>query len=352
MLMKHIRSTDDVRLTRRDFLKVASGLGLSAAGMTLLEACGIKPATPIPEDAPLETTTIRLGKIPSLCFAAQYLAEDFLKREGFTDVQYNPNNVTVGAPVLSSDIDMSMHFVAPTIIGIDAGEPIKILSGVHVGCFEIFGGDRVKTIHDLKGKTIPISEFGNSPYVFLTTILTYVNIDPATEINWLTGQKSADMPQLLADGKVDAVIAFPPVAQEMHAKKIGKVVLNSMMDTPWSQYFCCAVYSSRDFIEQNPVATKRALRAILQAADSVALDPERAAKFMVDKGYAKNYDYALEAMKNIPHNRWREYDPEDTVIFYANQLRDAGLIKSNANDIVAKGTDWHFLKEIKVELKG
>ena len=350
--MKHFADANVNRLSRRDFLKVAGGLGISAAGMSLLEACGVKPATSIPENAPLETTTIRLGKIPSLCFAAEYLAEDFLKREGFTDVQYNANDVAVGAPVLSNDIDISMHFVAATLVGIDVGEPVSILSGVHVGCFEIFGGEQVKTINDLKGKVIPISEFGSSPYVFLTTILTYVNIDPSTEINWLTGQKAADMPQLLADGKVDAVIAFPPVAQEMHAKKIGNVVLNSMMDKPWSQYFCCTVYSSRGFIEKNAVATKRALRAILQAADSVALEPERAAQFMVDKGYTKNYDYALAAMQNIPHNRWREYDPEDSVIFYANQLRDAGLIKSNANDIVAKGTDWHFLEELKKELKG
>jgi NitT/TauT family transport system substrate-binding protein len=350
--MKHFASRNADRLSRRDFLKVAGELGLSAVGMALLEACGVKPATPILENAPLETTTIRLGKIPSLCFAAEYLAEDFLKREGFTDVQYNANNVAVGAPVLSNDIDISMHFVAATIVGIDAGEPVSILSGVHVGCFEIFGGEQVKTINDLKGKVIPISEFGSSPYVFLTTILTYVNIDSSTEINWLIGQKAADMPQLLADGKVDAVIAFPPVAQEMHAKKIGNVVLNSMMDKPWSQYFCCTVYSSQGFTEKNPVATKRALRAILQAADSVALEPERAAQFMVDKGYAKNYDYALAAMQNIPHNRWREYDPEDTLVFYANRLRDAGLIKSNANDIVAKGTDWHFLDEIKQELKG
>ena len=129
-IMKHITSTNVDRLTRRDFLKVAGGLGLSAAGMTLLEACGVIPVTEIPANAPLETTTIRLGKIPSLCFAAQYLAEDFLKREGFTDIQYNEKNVAVGAAVLSNDIDMSMHFVAPTIVGIDAGEPIAILSGV------------------------------------------------------------------------------------------------------------------------------------------------------------------------------------------------------------------------------
>lgn len=118
----------------------------------------------------------------------------------------------------------------------------------------------------------------------------------------------------------------------------------------WS--FRCTVTANHDFMQKNPVATKPVLRAILQGSDICAREPERAAKFLMDEGYAKNYDYALEAPQNIPYNRWQEYEPEDTMIFYANRLRDAGLIKSNAHDIVAKGTDWHFLKDLKQELKG
>jgi len=245
-----------------------------------------------------------------------------------------------------------MFFAAPAIITTDAGDPVVSLAGVHVGCFELFGGDQVKTIEDLKGKTIPIGESGGPAYTFLNTILAFANIDPSTEINWLSGKTNAEMLQLLADGKVDAVLAFPPFAQEMHAKKIGHVVLNSMMDKPWSQYFCCLVYTNREFVQKNPVATKRALRAILQGSDTCAREPERAAQFMVDKGYTKNYDYALEAMKNIPYNRWAEYDPEDTFRFYALRLHDVGLIKSTPEEIIKQGTDWHFLEEIKKELKG
>jgi NitT/TauT family transport system substrate-binding protein len=99
------------------------------------------------------------------------------------------------------------------------------------------------------------------------------------------------------------------------------------------------------------VATKRALRAILKAADVCARDPQRAARFLVNRGYAARYDFALQAMKDIPYDRWREYSSEDTVRFYALRLRDARLIKHGPRDIIAHGTDWRFLNELKSELK-
>jgi NitT/TauT family transport system substrate-binding protein len=100
------------------------------------------------------------------------------------------------------------------------------------------------------------------------------------------------------------------------------------------------------------VATKRALRAILKATDICGREPERAAKLLMGKGYAKNYDYILQALKEIPYGNWREYNPEDTVRFYALRLHESGRIKSIPQKIIAEGTDWRFLNEIKKELKG
>jgi NitT/TauT family transport system substrate-binding protein len=112
------------------------------------------------------------------------------------------------------------------------------------------------------------------------------------------------------------------------------------------------VYTRWDFVHKYPVATKRVLRAILKAADVCALEPERAARFLVDKGYTPRYDYALQTMKDVPYNKWREYNPEDTVRFYALRLHEAGMIKSSPQKIIAQGTDWRFLNELKRELKG
>ena len=72
---------------------------------------------------------------------------------------------------------------------------------------------------------------------------------------------------------------------------------------------------------------------------------------MVDGGFTTQYDYALQTLKEVPYNKWREYDPEDTIRFWALRLREAGMIKSNPNKIIADATDWRFLNELKRELK-
>jgi NitT/TauT family transport system substrate-binding protein len=123
------------------------------------------------------------------------------------------------------------------------------------------------------------------------------------------------------------------------------------MDRPWSQYFCCMLYGNRNYVRNHPVATKRVIRAILKAADLCAGQPERAARMLVDRGFAPRYDYALQTLSEIPYDRWREYDPEDTIRFYALGLREIGLIKSTPQQIIAENTDWRFFNELKRELK-
>src|SRR5262249_3759784 len=154
--------------------------------------------------------------------------------------------------------------------------------------------------------------------------------------------------RLLAEEKVDALMGFPPVPQELRQKNIGHVIVSSGLDRPWSQYFCCIVAGNREFVRRHPVATKRALRAIVKAANFCAAEPERAARLVADKGY--RYDYSLQTMREIEYARWRDYDVEDTLRFYALRLREAGMIKSTPNKIIAEGTDWRLWNELKREL--
>jgi NitT/TauT family transport system substrate-binding protein len=51
------------------------------------------------------------------------------------------------------------------------------------------------------------------------------------------------------------------------------------------------------------------------------------------------------------YDKWREYDPEDTMRFYALRLHDTGLIKTNPKKLIADSTDWRFFNEVKRELK-
>ena len=81
---------------------------------------------------------------------------------------------------------------------------------------------------------------------------------------------------MFREGKIDAFISFPPGPQELMGRGIGHLLIDTNVDKPWSQYFCCMVSGQSDFIKNNPIATKRALRAILKAIDLVARDPELA----------------------------------------------------------------------------
>jgi NitT/TauT family transport system substrate-binding protein len=318
---------------------------LSSASATGLVGLQMQPAH---ADPPPETPRIRLSQIAGICVAPQYVAEELLKLEGFTAVDYLEFLTNPYPAFASGKVDLSMAFVAPFLIQVDAGMPIVLLGGIHSGCFELFGTERVRGIRDLKGKTVAVPELGSPHHVFVASTATYVGLNPSRDINFVT-YPVAESIQLLADGKIDALMGFPPVPQELRAKKIGHVIMNSAMDRPWSQYFCCIVAANQEFVRKYPVATKRALRAILKATDYCAAEPERAARVVANRGY--NYEYALQTMREIRYTKWREYDVEDTVRFYALRLREAGMIKSTPTKIIAQGTDWRIFNELKRELK-
>ncbi len=332
-------------MRRREFLRDAALAGTAGA-------LGMRPRVASAEPPP-ETTRVRLVHGPSMCQAPQYLARELLRAEGFVDVQYAKKEVTKGIEeaLASGEADIAMHFVAPILMRLEAGDPVVMLAGGHVGCFELFVNEQGRSIRDLKGKTIAVLELGSSQHVFLASILSYVGLDPRKDVNWVM-HPPAEAKRLLAEGRVDAYHGFPPDPQELRARKIGHVVVNSAVDRPWSQYFCCMVAGNREFVRKRPMATKRALRAILKAADVCAVDPTQSAKSLVERWYpGASYDYALQVMTNLPYGKWREYNPEDTIRFYALRLREAGMIKSNPQQILAQGTDWRFLTELKKELK-
>ena len=85
---------------------------------------------------------------------------------------------------------------------------------------------------------------------------------------------------------------------------------------------------SADYVDRHPVATKRVLRAILKAADICASDPELAAQLSVDGEFTDRYDYALEGLREARYDVWREFDPEDTMRFYALRMNEVGFIKA------------------------
>ena len=330
---------------RREFVN-----GLTAlAGAAALSAYDMRTAA---ADPPPETNKLRIHESPVTCIAPQIVVQDLLHAEGFTDVRYvnYPKDSKLWPPesYLTRETDIGFSFSPTDIRFIDAGAPVVILAAAHTGCVELFTHKDIRTTRDLKGKNIVAGVIDTK--VFISMFLAYVGLNPEKDINWVTVPKWEDQIPLLKQGKIDAFMAGPPHNLEMRQKRIGHILVSTTTDKPWSEYACCLVASTKEFVRKYPVATKRALRAILKGVDLCANDPSRAARFWADRELG-NYEMALQVLRELPFGKWREIDVADTLRFWALRMHDVGAIKSSPQQIIAQSIDLRFLNELKKELK-
>jgi NitT/TauT family transport system substrate-binding protein len=329
---------------RRHFLQTGFFLAAGVAGAAALAGA----RRTLAEEAPPETTSLRLVKHPATCLAPLYILDDLLREGGFADIRYVPGD-TPGEIVARGEADVAQDFSAPNIIQIDAGKPIVALAGIHPGCFELFAQESIRSVIDLKGKKVGVSGVESGEHVLLSIIAANVGLDPAKDINWVA-LGARDPKEIFTDDAIDAFLTFPPWAQELRTRKTGHVILNSALDRPWLQYFCCMLVGNADFVRNNPIATKRVVRAMMRATDICAAKPDWVARQLVDRGFTPRYDYARQGLADVSYSSWRDYDSEDAVRFYALRLRELGMINSSPDKIIATGTDWRFIKEVRKEL--
>ena len=328
--------------TRRRFLTT-----LSLAGAVAF----VRSPRALAAEGALETTTVRLPKVIGVCVSPQYAAEELLRAEGFTDILYvETPAAAVPEAIGRGKLDFGLNYAPLLIPAIDAAEPVTVLAGIHAGCFELFAQEGIRNVADLKGRSVGVQDWGSTAHVLVALMAAHVGLDPAKDIRWVTEPSLKPVEQFI-EGKIDAVLGFPPQPQDLRARHIGHVIVNSTVDRPWSQYFCCMAAANRDYVRNYPVATKRVLRAILKATDLCATEPTRVARQIVDGGFTPRYDYALQTFNEVPYDKWREYDAADTIRFYALRMHEVGFIKSSPQKIIADGTDWRFLDELKRELK-
>jgi NitT/TauT family transport system substrate-binding protein len=338
-----MRSTRSFDLQRRQFLARGGAMGTAAFLGLYANAASADP--------PPELKKIRLLHVPAICHAPQYLAEELLHLEGITEVEYVPFGTRyIPDALAASRADMSMWNATELIPHMDANKPIVELAGVHGGCFEVFANERVRSVRDLKGRTVAIMYPGGGDHILLASMLAYVGIDPK-EVSWMPGTVSLlDAMDAFSSGKADAFVGFAQQPVEMRARKIGHVIVNTTTDRPWSQYFCCMLAANREFTQRYPVTTKRALRAILKAADICDSQPAQVARFLSDKLYEPRFRSAGSGAEPALQPLARS-ESEDTIRFHALRLHEVGMIKNTPQKLIAQGTDLRFLNEVRRELK-
>jgi NitT/TauT family transport system substrate-binding protein len=348
--------TEDDLINRRALLRWALGTGAAFAGGNILAACA-QPAAPGAPDAslpPPETTTVRFV-LPAACDPPTALAKEFLLEEGFTDITYVSVPVTTTEWLVADKADFHSGYANFIVANVDAGLPILSLAGLHPGCFEVFATPGISSISDLRGKTVAVNakDASDQFFGFFAILLAYVGINPLAEVNFIEVKPDViALRDAFLDGRSQAFIAPAAFGPAMHRnpKNPGKVILDTTMDKPWSQYYCCELVANRNWARKNPVATKRVTRAVLRATDVVAKDKARAAREFVARVPGNVEQIVSEVIKDLSYD-WRDLDPAETLRFFALRLADSKLVKGTPQQIVAQGSDFAYMRQLKTELK-
>jgi NitT/TauT family transport system substrate-binding protein len=288
----------------------------------------------------------------AICFAPFDVAEQFLRVEDFTDIEYVRTDGGFSAPemVARGEMDVGASFAGAIVYHLDGGLPLTALGGLHAGCYELFAREPIRNVSDLNGRRVGIQTLASSGHLYLSIMARHVGLDPKEDIEWVVPPDGNAM-ELFAAGETDAFLGFPPEPQELRARGFDRVILSTTTDRPWSQYFCCMLYGNRAWVRDHPVAAKRFLRAVFKAAEFCKAEPESAAQRLVNGGFTRRYDHALQTIKELPYELWHEYDSADSLRFYGLRLHEAGMLRASPNALLADGTDWRFVDELKRELK-
>jgi hypothetical protein len=83
-----------------------------------------------------------------------------------------------------------------------------------------------------------------------------------SDANFVEVGENASVITPFVDGKVDAIFTGGAGGPLLLAnpKNPGHVILDSTLDKPWSQNYCCLLITTRDWYDAHPVAAKRATR--------------------------------------------------------------------------------------------
>lgn len=340
-------------VTRREVLRRGMGAAAAITAGPFLASCA-PASTPSPTPAatlpPPETTSIKLTA--GACDSAIFGAERFLREEGFTDVQFT--DVGVSAAIAAGNAHMGQTFPQGLFNSLESGPKLVSLGGLHPGCIEIWAQPGIASVKDLKGRNITVTSkaLTNLQYTWMAMALKQAGVDPK-DVNFVV-QADADPLKLYLDGKSDAVFVATtgvPALKANPANK-GKVIYSQAMDEPWKSTNCCFIVASEPWYRANPIAAKRAMRAIYRTADALPADRADAAKLATDKGLFGGVPALAnvrEAANMVPL-AWRTYDLDKAVRFYAPLLTDVGVLKASTDDLL-KAIDLKIFKELSTELK-
>lgn len=133
----------------------------------------------------------------------------------------------------------------------------------------------IKTVMDLKGKTVAASAPGTSPYFLLAWFLhaNGLSLKDVKVVNLEPGPAA----QAFLAGQNDAAVSYEPYLSSVRDKPAAGHILATTLDYPM---VIDTVGCTPKFLESNPEAAKALVDSYFEALDSIKANPDKANEIM------------------------------------------------------------------------
>jgi ABC-type nitrate/sulfonate/bicarbonate transport system substrate-binding protein len=290
---------------------------------------------------------IRIG-IPGI--GAQFMAfplaqkKGFLKDEGLEAEIIRIIGTVAIAALVSAELDYwtAIGFTARSAI---QGIPVRVVQGnLPVYPASLVGGPQIKSVKDLKGKTIAVSVFGGGPDIIARLVLKHFGLDPEKDVKFIAAGSGESRIAAVKQGLLAATILSVP--SDSQAVKLGLHILaraHELLSYPEG-----GLVATTKKIKERPDETKRLIRAGIKANRYIRTEREGTIQFLVDwmkidrELATATYDALAKSFSedgSVPENGLRFVIEENKKI--AKASREVAL-----NDV----SDFLLLREAQKEL--
>ncbi|EHM00411.1 NMT1/THI5-like protein [Lentilactobacillus parafarraginis F0439] len=288
------------------------------------------------------------AKNGSICGAPNYIAYEkgFFKKNGIKDsLVAKPTNISdLEAGFASGKYD-ALNGDFQYLPAIQNGAQIQAAGGIHQGCIQVLvpKNSPIKTVNDLKGKTIATPGQGSTPQFVASIALQHANIDPKTGVTWKTYDYDL-LAKAAQKGQVDAIGNVDPYAYQAIKEDHFRVIVDNNnskgSDTMAKMGMkkdgsCCYLYLANKLTKQNPKKAKAVVKAYQEAAQWINQHPQETASILLKKKYVPSSQFVNQ--KNVAnliasyHFGLKKSKGKQDVTYYANQLKQAGFLKADTN---------------------
>lgn len=288
------------------------------------------------------------AKNGSICGAPNYIAYEkgFFKKNGLkASLVAKPTNISdLEAGFTSGKYD-ALNGDFQYLPAIQNGAQIQAAGGIHQGCVQVLvpKDSPIKSVKDLKGKTIATPGQGSTPQFVASIALQNSGIDPKSDVTWKTYDSDL-LAKSAEKGQVDAIGTVDPYSYQAIKEKHFRIIVDNNNHSGSNKMekmgmkknaSCCYLYLSDKLTKQNPKKAKAIQKAYQEAAAWIDEHPKETASILLKKNYVSSSKFVNEEnVSNLIasyHFGLKKSQGKSDVKFYAEQLKKAGFLKEDTD---------------------